>query len=109
MKIALSAETTLDFTPELIKEFDVNIIPFKVIVNNNTYNDGDITTEEIFKVVEETGVLPKTTAVNQFEYIEHFEKLKKEYDAIIHISLSSGLSSSYQNAFLASKEFENVL
>ncbi|MBE5756234.1 MAG: DegV family protein [Clostridiales bacterium] len=108
MKIALSAEATCDLTPELLKEFNVNILPFKVVLKDATYNDGDITTEEIFKFVDETGVLPKTTAINQFEYQEYFENLKKDYDAIIHIALSSGLSSSCQNAILASQEMENV-
>ncbi|MBR2614603.1 MAG: DegV family protein [Clostridia bacterium] len=108
MKIALSTETTADLTPELRKEFGVTILPFKVVLKDTTYNDGDITTEEIFKFVDKTGILPKTTAINQFEYQEYFENLKKDYDAVIHIALSSGLSSSCQNAILASQEVENV-
>ena len=42
------------------------------------------------------------------EYLELFEKFSGDYDAVIHISLSSELSSSYQNACLAAAEYNNV-
>ena len=42
------------------------------------------------------------------EYEEWFAKFAKEYDAVIHISLSSELSSSHQNARLAADSFDNV-
>ena len=42
------------------------------------------------------------------EYLELFEKYSGSYDAVIHISLSSELSSSYQNACLAANEFSNI-
>ena len=42
------------------------------------------------------------------EYTEFFESFAKEYDAVIHISVSSKLSSCFQNARLAAGEFENV-
>ena len=52
--------------------------------------------------------LCSTTAMNVGEYDEWFSKFSSEYDGILHINLSSGLSSSYQNACLAAEEFENV-
>ena len=42
------------------------------------------------------------------EYTEFFAPFAKEYDAVIHISVSSKLSSCFQNARLAAGEFENV-
>lgn len=108
MKIAISAETTVDMTPDLIEKYKVNIIPFTVILGDREVFDGEISTEEIFDYVNKTKILPKTSAINSAQYEEHFAKLKKDYDAIVHISLSSKISSSCQNAINASKEFENV-
>ena len=108
MKIAISAETTVDLTKELIEQNDIKIIPFNIVLGDETYKDGEITTAEIFDSVEKTGVLPKTNAINQYEYTEYFENLLKEYDAVIHVSLSSGLSCSCQNAVNAAKDFKNV-
>ena len=108
MKIAISAESTCDLSQELIEKYDVKIVPFHVTLGDNTFKDGELTTEEIFKFVDEKGALPKTNALNEFEYIEYFEELKKDYDAVVHISLSSGLSSSCNNAIRAAKEVKNV-
>ena len=108
MKIAISLETTCDLTKELIDKNGFKIIPFHITLGERTLVDGEITTEEMFAYVDETGTLPKTNAINEFEYTEHFEELKKEFDAIVHISLSSGISSSCANAMRAAQNVENV-
>ena len=62
----------------------------------------------IFDFVDKTKKLPKTSAVSPEQYRTHFESLKKEYDAIIHISLSSLMSSAYNNACMIANDMENV-
>lgn len=108
MKIAISVETTCDLSRELIKENDISVIPFTITLGNEIFKDGEISTEELFKKADELKILPKTTALNSYEYSEYFSSLLTENDAVIHLCLSSGLSSSCQNAINASKEFENV-
>ena len=108
MKIAISTETTNDLSQGLLSKYDIKVIPFQISVASEVYKDGDLTVEELFKKVEETGVLPKTTAINEFEYTEFFEGLLKEYDAVVHICLSSGLSCSCSNAFAAANNLKNV-
>ena len=108
MKIAISTETTLDIPREMQKEFDINVIPFTVILGDKSGYDGDITPEEIFKYVDETGVLPKTSAVNDYQFDKYFTKLLRSYDAIIHISLSSGISSACANAQKVASIMPNV-
>ncbi len=108
MKIAISAETTCDLTKELLTENDIKIIPFEIVLGDQMIKDGEITPEDIFAFVDKNGILPKTTALNEYEYTEFFEGLRKEYDAVVHIALSSGISSSCGNAERASKNVENV-
>ncbi len=108
MKIAISAETTCDLSKAIIVENDIKIVPFEIVVGTDTFKDGEMTTEQLFDMVDKRGVLPKTNAINEYEYTEYFENLKKDYDAIVHISLSSGLSSSCSNAIRASKNVKNV-
>lgn len=109
MKIAISAESTLDLSKELIKQYDIHVIPFTVLLGEDAYYDGDITSQDIFDYVEKNKILPRTSAINDFQYREYFESILKEgYDAIIHISLSSEISSSYSHAVNASKKFDNV-
>ena len=89
MKIAISAESTIDIPVELQKELDIHTIPFTVLLGEKAGLDGEITPPQIFEYVEKTNILPKTSAVNEYQYQEYFEGLLKEYDAIIHFSLSS--------------------
>ncbi len=108
MKIAISVESTNDLTKELINEYDIKVIPFGIVLKDRELKDGDISTEELFDFVDKNGVLPKTNAINEFEYAEYFQELRKEFDAVVHICLSSGLSSSCGNAFRASDSVDNV-
>ncbi len=108
MKIAISTESTLDLPKELQKKYDINVVPFTVILGDKSGFDGDITPLEIFDYVDKTGVLPKTSAVNEFQFDEHFTKLLRNHDAVIHISLSSGISSACENAKHIASIMKNV-
>ena len=108
MKIAISVESTSDLSNALLTENDVKVIPFHITLGDKTFKDGEITTADMFKYVDETGTLPKTNALNEFEYTEYFAQLRTEYDAVVHICLSSGLSSSCSNAERASKNVPDV-
>lgn len=108
MRIAVSAESTLDLTNELLTKYDIRTISFQIVLGDMNFKDGDHSTEEIFSYVDKYNTLPKTNALNEFEYTEFFESLRKNYDAVIHVCLSSGLSSSCNNAIMASKNVSGV-
>ena len=108
MKIAISADSTIDLPKELLVKYDIHVVPFAVTLGERTALDGDITPQEIFDYVDKTGQLPKTSAVNEFQFEEHFSALLKNYDAVIHFSLSSAISSAFQNASKVAARMKNV-
>ncbi len=108
MKIAVSVESTNDLSKAILLEQDIKIIPYQVSLGDECFKDGDKTVEEMFAYVDQFKTLPKTTALNEFEYTEFFESLLKDYDAVVHICLSSGLSSSCNNAMRAASNLKNV-
>lgn len=108
MKIAISAESTIDLTKELLEDNQIETVPFSILLGDELSYDGEVTADELINFVAENNVLPKTSAVNEFQYTEHFEKLLKDHDAVIHFSLSSKLSLACTNAINASKQFKNV-
>lgn len=108
MRIAVSVESTNDLSKQLLLDNDIKVISYQISLGDAIFKDGDKTTEEIFEQVDKLGVLPKTTALNSFEYTEFFEGLLKEYDAVVHVCLSSGLSSSCSQAFAAANNLKNV-
>ena len=77
MKIAISAESTIDLTQDIIEKYNINIVPFHITLGDTDYEDDKITTDEIIDFVNKNKILPKTSAVNedQFENCllsEHF-------------------------------------
>lgn len=108
MKIAISTESTCDLSQEQIDSNDIKIIPYTVILGDEMVTDNADVPAKIFKFVEETKVLPKTSAINEATYKEYFEELLKSYDAVVHISLSSGLSSSFAHAESTADGLKNV-
>ena len=108
MKIAISSESTIDLPKEVLERYDIRTVPFDILLGDENFTDGEKTNEEIFATVDATGILPKTTAVNDYRYTEHFESLLKEYDAIIHIGISSGISSAVTNATRVALGMKNV-
>ena len=108
MKICISAESTIDLPREILDEFNIKTVPFTITLGEKNGLDGVTTPEEIFDYVDRTGVLPKTSAVNAAQFDEYFKGLLKEYDEVIHFSLSSDLSSAYQNACMVAQELGHV-
>ena len=108
MRVAVSVESTNDLSKELLIKYDIEVIPYHITLGEKTYRDGEISTQDMFDFVAENKILPKTNAINEYEYVDYFTQLKREYDAVVHICLSSDLSSSCGNAMRASKSVENV-
>ncbi len=106
MKIILSAESTVDLSKPLQKEFDVHIIPFTVVIGEEEKKDGEVKGEDLFAYTERTGKLAHTSAINVGQYLDYFTDLLKDADAIIHFSLSSKITSATGNAITAAKEVE---
>lgn len=108
MKIAISAESTCDLSQEIIDKYDIKILPYQIQLADKSIKDGEMTTEELFEYVDKTGALPKTSAINEYEYTQYFAQLLKSYDAVVHVSLSSGITTSTANAFKAAEQLDNV-
>ena len=108
IRTAISVESSADVSAELAVKYDVKVIPYHITHGDETFNDGEKTAEELFEIVDKTAVLPKTTALNEFEYAEFFNGLKKNYDAVIHFCLSGGITSSCANACRAAAGIKNV-
>lgn len=109
MSYKITCESCADLSPELYKKHKISVIPFQITMGDKDYKDGvNITNEDLFAFFENTKQLPKTSAINAFDYEEFFKQELKDCDGIIHISLSSQLSSTYEHAVEASKKFDNV-
>ena len=109
MKIKLTTDSASDLSKELYDRYDIAVAPMTVLMDDQPYKDGvDITIQDIYTHVDAGGSLCRTSALNMGDYLQLFAPFMEEYDALIHVSLGSAFSSSYQNACIAAQEFSNV-
>lgn len=107
--IILSADSTCDLGPQLKEKYQVHYYPFHVILDGKTYSDGvDLVPDQIYEVYRERKILPKTAAINIAEYLEFFKQWTDQGYEVIHLTLGSGLSASYNNCRLAAQELPGV-
>ena len=109
MRIHVTSDSTCDLSPELIAQYNIQISPLYVVLDGKAYRDTlEITPDDIYAYVERTKKVGSTAALNVSDYLEFFRANLEGYDAIIHFTISSDMSSCYQNACLAAEEVGNV-
>ncbi len=108
-QVVIASDSTCDLSRELIERYRINILPLTVMLGGAHYQDGvDIDPEMIYKHYTETGELPKTAAANIADLTEFFKKHTADGSALVYFSISSEMSSSYNNARIAAESLEDV-
>ena len=108
-KILISTDSTADLSQQLLQQNKIEVFSLTIVRDGESLKDGvDIKTPDIFEFKEKTGRLTTTSAGNIADYEEFFLHHLKEYDEIIHFTISSDMSSSYANAKLGAEEMDNV-
>ena len=108
-KIIISSDSTTDLSTELKERYKISVIPLCITLGSEVYKDGvDIDAEKIYEHHEKTGELPKTTAANVGELEDYFAELTKDGASVVHFTLSSNMSSTHNNAVIASESFPDV-
>jgi DegV family protein with EDD domain len=101
MKIVTDAAANL--TPEQAAELEVQVVPFQVTFNGNTYRDGaDITPDDLYRLyIENPDQYPITSQPSVGDFVSVYEKCCNE--EILSVHLSSGLSGAYSSAVHAAR------
>ena len=100
--VFITSDSTCDLTPELLERFNVKTAPLHVLLGEDTYLDGvNFTQEMIFERYAKDKTLPRTAAVSPQEFTDFFTPLVEAGYEVIFLSISSGLSGTYQNAVIA--------
>ncbi len=107
--VKIISDSTCDLSPELVKKYDIEIVPLYVVMGDRTLRDGiEATPADIYKFVDETGVLPKTSAPNLEDFMLAFRKYRNEGREVVHFNISADFSSSCATAKVAAEEVGGV-
>lgn len=106
MKIAAATDSNSGITQDQAKQLGVHVLPMPFIIDGQMYYEGvDLTHEEFFRRMEE-GADITTSQPSPGEVTDFWDKLLEEYDAVVYIPMSSGLSGSCQTAMLLAEDYE---
>lgn len=109
--IKISCDSTADLSPELYERYSIAKLPLYINLGGREYMDGvDLTSEQLFKLVDETGELPTTAAQSIDDFTKYMISIREQNPGadIIHFTISSGFSTTYNVACLAAAEMEGV-
>ena len=105
-RVAVVSDSNSGIAQQEAKELGVYILPMPFFVNNETFfEDVDLTQEEFYNRLKE-GCEISTSMPSIASVTELWDELLKEYDEIVHIPMSSGLSSSYETAAMLALDYD---
>ena len=87
----------------------LTVLPLSITFGDTTYADGvDLTNDRFFELLIESDELPKTSQATPYAYTQIFEQVRAAGDEAVVITLSSGLSGTYQSALTAAADYPEV-
>lgn len=107
-KIALLVDSGTDVPQDVMERYGIYMIPLQIIYKERTYTDKvDITPEEVYRRLEEE--VPSTSLPNGAQIQKVLEKIKEDgYEKLLIVTISSGLSGTYNVLRLIGQEEEGL-
>ena len=107
MSIRFVIDSASDVLPNEGQQLEVTVLPMQITFGDVAYCDSvDITHKEFFEKLAQAQTLPTTSQVPPAVFEDTFRMLVEQGHQVICITLSSGLSGTYQSAMIAASEFE---
>ena len=108
MSIVLSCEFQVDLPIETLNKLGIAVVHMYVSSQDKTYRDDEMPLAGFYELARKEGKIGQTSAANLLDYENHFKSLLEKYDEVIHLAISSGLSSCYNNACIAANENPHI-
>ena len=106
MKIAVVTDSNSGITQAQAKEMGVAVLPMPFMIDGETYyEDITLTQEQFYRKLKDNSDI-STSQPTPDSIMKMWDKLLKEYDQIVHIPMSSGLSGSCSTAMMLAGEDE---
>ena len=98
MKTAIMTDTNSGINKKEADELGIFLLPMPVIVKDKIYLEGiDISLGEMYEIMED-GIETSTSQPSPGSLMEMWDDILEEYDEVVHIPMTSGLSGSCENA-----------
>ena len=106
MKVAVITDTNSGMLPADAEENGIFLLNMPVIIDGKEYKEQIDLTDEFFYSKQASGSIIVTSQPAAGEVIDLWQRVLKDYDEIVYIPMSSGLSGSCQSAMMYAQDFE---
>jgi len=108
-RIAVVTDSGACLPAELLREYDIHVVPFELVWNGHSFRDGvDITPTEFYRRLREAHSWPTTSAPALGDFATLYTQLGRDADGIVSIHAASELSATLQTARLAAEQASPV-
>lgn len=108
-KIAVVTDSTAYLPQSVIDEYGIYIVPLSVNFGDETYREGmDMSSDEFYSYMGKAKELPTTSQPAIGDFLKLYEELAQEYDEVLSIHISSGISGTLSTAFSAANMVDNI-
>ena len=106
--IAIVTDSNCGMSPAQVKDLGIYMLPMPFFIDDKEYlEDIDMNQSEFFQHLEQDpGCRVSTSQPTPESVTTLWDKLLKDYDEIVHIPMSSGLSSSMQTARMLAEDYD---
>ncbi len=106
VKVAIVTDSNSGITQAEASELGLFVLPMPFMINEETFfEDISLTQEEFYKRLTD-GAEISTSQPTPVAVMKLWDELLREYDEIVHIPMSSGLSGSYQSAKMLAEDYD---
>nr|WP_246031762.1 DegV family protein [Salibacterium salarium] len=109
-RVKIVTDSTADIPSELVQKYNITVVPLKVVMGNETFQDGvTLTPEAFYNKLDLLNDLPATSQPTPYEFETVYQRIKAKSDedlTILSIHLSSEMSGTVQSATLAAQTVE---
>jgi DegV family protein with EDD domain len=102
-KVAVMTDRTSSMAQEVAERFDIKMVPIHIIMDGKDYLDTEVDMEDLYARLDKKENLPTTSFPTPEEFLQAYQELSQNAEAILHISLTPAFSGGY-NAALEAKE-----
>ena len=107
--VKITADSTVDLSGKLLGRFNISIIPLTIVLGEEVFPDGEsFTPEHMYERYHADGLLPKTAAPGTEAFEDFFRSFTDAGYDVVHLDISSELSSTCSTAAAVARECEGV-
>jgi len=109
-QVAVITDSTCCLPTELVKKYDIGIVPIYIVYKGKSYRDGvDISPGEVYKIMRRKKELPTTSTASAGDFLDAYREASQKAKSILCITLTGLQSKTFEAAVVAKEQAREVI